>query len=64
MLTRNSARMFGVNLTNMMDIELDDKKKSKIKRTKSLCSNEWIENHPEIFPYIEEITSNTRNNEH
>lgn len=61
MLTRNSARLFGVNITNMMDVELKDDKKPKIKKTKSLCCSEWIWNLPEISPYIEEINWNKRN---
>ena len=39
MLTRNSARLFGVNITNIMDIELEDKKKTKIKRSKTISYN-------------------------
>jgi len=63
--TRNSARMFGIDITNYSQHELQDQKRQRTKKTKRRAlSRDWLQNHPEINPYYEDITHHTHNQEH
>lgn len=63
MHTRSSARVFGANITNFSLEQLNDLKKAKPKRKSSL-STHWLHILPEVNPYVEDIKSHTRNQEH
>jgi hypothetical protein len=59
MHTRNSARIFGVNITNIPLEKLQEPRKNKAKRSKSSLSQRWLHFLPEVHPYIEEIKHHT-----
>jgi hypothetical protein len=64
MHTRNSARAFGVNITNLPMEPSKEAKKPKEKKPVSTLATVWPQSNPHVHPYIEEISSHTRNSEH